>query len=277
MTPDMIRRAAAQGDARDRDHARPARLRLQEQGRAAAARRRRRLPAEPARRAAGARARPATEHELDAARRPEGAVLGARLQGHVRPVRRQAHLLPRLLRARSRPATASSTRPPAGPSAIGRILQMHANHREEREEIGAGEIAAAVGLKATTTGDTLATDTAPILLESMTFPEPVIAVAIEPKTKADQDKLAAGPRSASPRRTRPSACAPTRRPARRSSPAWASCTSRSSSTASCASSRSTRTSAARRSPTARRSASRAEKIQGRFVRQTGGRASTATP
>src|SRR5256886_6418897 len=75
---------------------------------------------------------------------------------------------------------------------IGRILQMHANHREEREEIGAGEIAAVVGFKATTTGDTLAVDTAPIRLESMTFPEPVISVAIEPKTKGDQDKLGAG-------------------------------------------------------------------------------------
>ncbi len=75
---------------------------------------------------------------------------------------------------------------------VGRLLQMHANHREEREEIGAGEIVAAVGLKATTTGDTLATDTAPIRLESMEFPDPVISVAIEPKTKADQDKLGQG-------------------------------------------------------------------------------------
>src|SRR5207247_9400237 len=73
---------------------------------------------------------------------------------------------------------------------IGRLLQMHANHREEREDIGAGEIVAAVGLKATTTGDTLATETAPIRLESITFPDPVVAVAIEPKTKADQAKLA---------------------------------------------------------------------------------------
>ncbi len=73
---------------------------------------------------------------------------------------------------------------------IGRILQMHANHREEREEIAAGEIAAAVGLKFTTTGDTLAVESAPIVLESMTFPDPVISVAIEPKTKGDQDKLA---------------------------------------------------------------------------------------
>ncbi len=75
---------------------------------------------------------------------------------------------------------------------IARILQMHANHREEREEIGAGEIAAAVGLKTTTTGDTLAVDTAPIQLESMSFPDPVISIAIEPKTKGDQDKLSQG-------------------------------------------------------------------------------------
>src|SRR5205814_5143804 len=75
---------------------------------------------------------------------------------------------------------------------ISRILQMHGSQREEREEIGAGEIAAGVGLKDTTTGDTLATDTAPIKRESMTFPDPVISVAIEPKSKADQDKLGAG-------------------------------------------------------------------------------------
>jgi elongation factor G len=75
---------------------------------------------------------------------------------------------------------------------IGRILQMHANHREERDEIAAGEIAAAVGLKFSTTGDTLAADSAPIVLESITFPDPVISVAIEPKTKGDQDKLSQG-------------------------------------------------------------------------------------
>jgi elongation factor G len=75
---------------------------------------------------------------------------------------------------------------------VGRILQMHANHREEREEIMAGEIAAGVGLKSTTTGDTLAADSAPIVLESMTFPDPVIAVAVEPRSKADQDKLSTG-------------------------------------------------------------------------------------
>jgi elongation factor G len=75
---------------------------------------------------------------------------------------------------------------------ISRILQMHANHREERDSITAGEIAAGVGLKNTTTGDTLAAENAPIVLESMTFPEPVIEVAVEPKSKADQDKLGAG-------------------------------------------------------------------------------------
>jgi elongation factor G len=72
---------------------------------------------------------------------------------------------------------------------IGRILQMHANHREDKTGVFSGDIVAAVGLKNTTTGDTLSDPTHPIVLERMEFPEPVIAVAIEPKTKADQDKL----------------------------------------------------------------------------------------
>src|SRR5205823_10963861 len=72
---------------------------------------------------------------------------------------------------------------------IGRILQMHANHREDKEGVFAGDIVAVVGLKQTTTGDTLCDPNAPIVLESLEFPEPVIHVAIEPKTKADQDKL----------------------------------------------------------------------------------------
>mgnify|MGYP001377246905 CR=1 FL=1 len=72
---------------------------------------------------------------------------------------------------------------------IGRILQMHANSREEISEIHCGEIAAAVGLKDTTTGDTLCDEKNLVILESMDFPEPVIQVAIEPKTKADQDKM----------------------------------------------------------------------------------------
>ncbi len=73
---------------------------------------------------------------------------------------------------------------------VGRILQMHANHREDISQVFAGDIAAAVGLKGTTTGDTLCDADAPILLESIEFPDPVIFVAIEPKTKADQDRLA---------------------------------------------------------------------------------------
>ena len=74
---------------------------------------------------------------------------------------------------------------------IGRLLMMHANHREEIEECYAGDIVAGVGLKQTATGDTLSAPDAPVILETIEFPEPVIAVAIEPKTKADQEKLSA--------------------------------------------------------------------------------------
>jgi elongation factor G len=73
---------------------------------------------------------------------------------------------------------------------VGRLLEMHANHREDLQQIGAGAIAAAVGLKQTTTGDTLCDPDNPVVLESIDFPDPVIDVAVEPKTKADQDKLA---------------------------------------------------------------------------------------
>ncbi|MCM1543912.1 MAG: elongation factor G, partial [Ruminococcus sp.] len=72
---------------------------------------------------------------------------------------------------------------------LGRILQMHANHREDIDTVYAGDIAAAVGLKNTTTGDTLCDEKSPVILESMNFPEPVIRVAIEPKTKAGQEKM----------------------------------------------------------------------------------------
>jgi elongation factor G len=73
---------------------------------------------------------------------------------------------------------------------VGRILEMHANHREDVDMIAAGSITAAVGLKQTTTGDTLCAEDAPVVLEAIDFPDPVIDVAVEPKTKADQDKLA---------------------------------------------------------------------------------------
>jgi len=73
---------------------------------------------------------------------------------------------------------------------IGRLLQLHANHREEIEAVSAGDIAAAVGLKNSFTGDTLCDESKPIVLEAISFPEPVIELAVEPKTKADQDKMA---------------------------------------------------------------------------------------
>ena len=124
----------------------------------------------------------------DAARHRRGPLRGARLQDRGRPVRREARVLPRLLRdAQVGSYVLNSTK--GTKERIGRILQMHANHREEIEEVHAGDIAAAVGLKATFTGDSLTDPDHPIVLESMTFPEPVIEVAIEPKTKADQDKL----------------------------------------------------------------------------------------
>jgi elongation factor G len=72
---------------------------------------------------------------------------------------------------------------------IGRLIELHANHREEIESVSAGDIAAAVGLKVTFTGDTLCDEAKPIILENITFPEPVIELAVEPKTKADQDKM----------------------------------------------------------------------------------------
>jgi len=75
---------------------------------------------------------------------------------------------------------------------LGRLLMMHANHREDVEGVRAGDIVAAVGLKSTTTGDTLTMKDSPVILEEMTFPEPVIGLAIEPKTKADQEKLGEG-------------------------------------------------------------------------------------
>src|SRR6185503_15671668 len=75
---------------------------------------------------------------------------------------------------------------------IGRLLKMHANKREEIKEVYAGDIAAAVGLKSVSTGDTLCDEKHPIVLESMDFPKPVISLAIEPKTKADQEKLGLG-------------------------------------------------------------------------------------
>jgi elongation factor G len=134
---------------------------------------------------------------------------------------------------------------------VGRLLQLHANSREQRDEVYAGELVAAIGISDTGTGDTLvsADDEEQIVLEEMIFPEPVIRQAIEPKTSSPWRSRGW------PKRTRRSPCAATRRRDRPSSPVWANCTWRSSSTGSCASSGWTRTSAVRRSLTARPSAS----------------------
>ena len=105
---------------------------------------------------------------------------------------------------------------------ISRILRMHANTREDVEEAYAGDIVAAVGLKHTRTGDTLCDESDPIILEKMTFPDPVIHVAIEPKTKADQDKLGEAHHEARRGRSRRSASPRTRRRGRRSSAGWGS-------------------------------------------------------
>ena len=86
-------------------------------------------------------------------------------------------------------APASTTPTREKKERVGRLLRMHANKREEIEAVSAGDIAAVVGLKDTRTGDTLCDPAKPIRLESMDFPTPVIAVAIEPKTKADEEKL----------------------------------------------------------------------------------------
>ena len=111
---------------------------------------------------------------------------------------------------------------------VGRLLRMHANKREDVELVHAGDIAATVGLKRTLTGDTLAAEGAPIILESMAFPEPVISVAIEPKTKADQEKLSVALHKLA-QGIRPSRSRLIVRPARHSLPGWESCTWRFSS------------------------------------------------
>ena len=111
---------------------------------------------------------------------------------------------------------------------VGRILQMHANKRMELEKVYSGDIAAAVGFKFTTTGDTICDEQHPVILESMEFPEPVIELAIEPKTKAGQDKMGDCSCKACRRRSYLPCSIPIRRQARPSSPAWASCIWRSS-------------------------------------------------
>ena len=133
---------------------------------------------------------------------------------------------------------------------IWRLIQIQADKREDIDTLYSGDIAAIVGIKNITTGDTLCDEDYPILLEPPTFPDPVISMAIEPKTKVDQEKMASRS-SVSPKKTRLSAFSPTRTQVRRSSRAWASCIWKSSATACSASSRSRRTPASRRSLTAK--------------------------
>ena len=113
---------------------------------------------------------------------------------------------------------------------VGRMLLMHANHREDTKEAYAGDIIALAGLKDARTGDTLCDPQKPVILEKMEFPDPVIEIAVEPKTKADQEKLGAWRCSGWRPRIRRSACRPTRRAARPSSRGWANSTSTSRST-----------------------------------------------
>lgn len=111
---------------------------------------------------------------------------------------------------------------------FGRIVQMHANKREEIKEVRAGDIAAAIGLKDVTTGDTLCDPDAPIILERMEFPEPVISIAVEPKTKADPGKKWVWLWAVWLKKTRLSVYGLTKNLTRPSSRVWANCTSTSS-------------------------------------------------
>ena len=179
---------AAAGDAPVPDRAGPDRLGAEEQGHPADARRGRRLPAVAARRAAGHRRAPD-----DPRRGPPPLDDGEPFSALAFKIAADPfvgklaffRVYSGTLKSGSYILNSSKGRK----ERIGRILQMHANHREEIEEVHAGDIAAAVGLKETYTGDTLADPDHPVILESMTFPEPVIEVKIEPKTKADQDKM----------------------------------------------------------------------------------------
>ena len=190
ITEDEIRAAIRKGDAGDDARPGALRLRVQEQRRAAAARRRRRLPAVAARRSAGQGRRIPTTRRSPSARRSDDAPFSALafkimtdpFVGTLTFFRVYSGVL-------TAGALRSTTRRRRARERIGRLLKMHANKREEIKEVYAGDIAAAVGLRSTTTGDTLCDEDKPIILESIEFPDPVIDVAIEPKTKDDQEKL----------------------------------------------------------------------------------------
>jgi elongation factor G len=175
-------------DRRQAD-ARPVRLRVQEQGRAAHARRGRALPALAARRRRRL-GHAVNDEEKVLERAPEG---DAPLSTLAFKIMSDPHLGKlTYLRIYSGTLTSGSqvlNSTKGNKERIGKIYRMHANKREEIERAAAGSIVAVMGLKNTTTGDTLCGPEAPIILESMNFPAPVISVAIEPKTKSDQEKL----------------------------------------------------------------------------------------
>ena len=190
LTVAEIKRGLRLGTLTDPDHPGPDRLGAQEQGRPEDARRGRRLPALAARRPADDRPRPARPAPRSSAT-PDDSEPFSALAFKIAA----DPFVGKLAFFRVYSGTLKAGSYVYNPTKdkrerIGRILQMHANHREEIDSVYAGDIAAAVGLKDTFTGDTLADPEHPIILESMTFPEPVIEVKIEPKTKADQDKLA---------------------------------------------------------------------------------------
>ena len=188
---DEIARRHPQGDHRAEDFPGDLRLGVQEQGRAEPARRGGGLSAFAARRSAGARALDVDDPEkiVDPQRRRRRAVFGAGFQDHDRPVRRSAGVHPRVLGQAERGRIGLQRRQGRARSASAAWCKMHANKREDIQEILAGDICAAVGLKTVSTGDTICDEKHPVLLESIDFPTPVIQLAIEPKTKADQEKL----------------------------------------------------------------------------------------
>ncbi len=249
------RRAIRKGTLAFDVRAGPLRLGVQEQGRAADARRRRRLPAVAARHPAGRRASTSRATRCSSGRPTRTAPFAALAFKIV------ADPFGKLTYFRVYSGTIdkgdevyNSTKDRK--ERLGRILLMHANQREDLDVAMAGDIVAGLGFKNTTTGDTLCDRGAPDRARADGVPR-----AGHPRRHRAEDEgrpgqAGQGALRRCPTRTRPSASAPTRRPARPSSPAWASCTSRCSSTACCASSTSTPPSASRRWPTARRSPSR---------------------
>ena len=191
-----------------------------------------RLPAFAARYSAGRRHSRSTirKKSMERKRQRRRAVFGAGLQDHDRPVCRPACFF-RVYSGKLNAGESVYNVAKGSKERIGRLVRMHANKREEITEILAGDICAAVGLKQVSTGDTICDDEIPVLLESIDFPTPVIQLAIEPKTKADQEKLGMAIQKLAHGRSDASRYRPIPRPARRFLPAWASCTWKSSSTA----------------------------------------------